>query len=76
MWNWENGIVGTTPYYSRVIASWTKVQPGRVYFGDKFKDWMRSIGIPEEDVQNIYQMATNGKMELEASARVYLKEHS
>ena len=37
-------------------------------FGPEFKEWLRSLGLSEDEVHDIYEMATNGKMELEASA--------
>lgn len=37
-------------------------------FGDEFKDWLRSIELTEEEIDDIYWMANNGKMELEVSA--------
>lgn len=59
-------------YYSRFIASWTKktqINPSYLIF----KDWLRSLTINgrkmDEDVINeIYNLATNGKLELEKSA--------
>lgn len=78
MWNWKNNLVLDNPSYpySRFIASWTNVcmqKEGSVYFDDRFKDWLRSINVPEEDVLGIYEMATNGRLELEEMAKRYLK---
>ena len=78
MWNWENKVVGDL-YYSRVIASWVKACRQswiRPFFGDSFREWMRSIGIPDEDANNIYEMANNGKLELEISAQNWIKKHN
>lgn len=74
MWNWENNETKTHGIpYSRYIASWAK--KGNGYFGDKFKDWLRSIDLTEDEVWEIYDMATNGKLELEDSIKSYLKNH-
>ena len=70
---WENknfkGI-----YYSRFIASW---------FGDwktnwKFREWLENLEIdgekiPEEVIMDIYNLGTNGKMELETNAKMFRK---
>ena len=44
-------------------------------FGSEFKDWLRSLDLTEDEIDDIYLIATNGKMELEASALMYIKEH-
>ena len=80
MWNWKNNLVLDNPSYpySRFIASWTKMcrrMKVPVYFTDNFKDWMRSIGVPEDDIHDICEMADNGRLELEDSASLYIKEH-
>ncbi len=41
-------------------------------FGDEFKDWLRSINLTEEEVDHIYFMATNGKLELQQSAKAFI----
>ena len=70
---WENkkfkGI-----HYSRIIASW---------FGDwktnwKFQEWLRNLEIegeklPEDVIMDIYNLGTNGKMELETNAKMFKK---
>lgn len=77
-WNWENNLVLDNPSYpySRFIASWTYVcikEEGTVRFDDRFKDWLRSIGVPEDDVYGITEMATEGRLELQEMAKRFLK---
>ena len=64
-----NGI-----YYSRIIASWVRVG-GSLKDGGKFRKWMKSIGIPEETVWDIYNLATNGKLELQTSALKFIRDN-
>lgn len=65
-------------YYSRFLASWCNAGGS---FGQRtgwlFKDWLRQLiingkPIPEEIVNDIYNYASNGKMELEGNAKVFL----
>lgn len=60
-------------HYSRFIASWMKTR-GKV--NADFKDWLSSLvvngkHIPDEVVQDIYNLGTNGKLELETSAKLF-----
>ena len=66
-------------YYSRFIASWVNVG-GSLKFRDAYllKEWLRTLTIngkkiPEEVIREIYNLATNGKLELETSAKRYLE---
>ena len=59
-------------FYSRYIASWVK-EGGKINF--QFKDWLASIGLPYDEIDEIYFLASNGKLELENSAKRYLKEN-
>lgn len=64
--------------YSRYIASWLIC--GGDYFGEQFKNWLRANRCTEEEVYNIYEMATCGKMELQngwtgfVGAKVYVEK--
>jgi len=67
-WNFENkkfeGI-----HYSRIIASWANKG---VRNDELFKEWLGTItindkSIPPEVIDEIYDMATCGKLELETS---------
>ena len=60
---------------SRYIASWLKAG-GSLYYGediDNFRDWLLSLKLTEDEAQDIVYLATNGKLELEASAKKFIK---
>ena len=62
---------------SRYIASWLRAG-GHLYFVEEvndFRDWLLSTGMTEKEAAEIVEMATTGKLELENSAEVFLKEH-
>ena len=68
-----NGYV----YETRFIASWVR-EGGRLEtFQDigLFREWLNTLRIDEESVEHIIFLATNGKMELEHSAKVFLEQH-
>ena len=63
-------------HISRFVASWVN-KGGRLNF--TFKDWLRNLTIngrrlTDEEIQDIYNFGTNGKLELEESARRFLRE--
>ena len=82
----ENKVSSQGIYYSQYIASWVKsggnfdkeilAESGYivdiVWLGE-FRGWLRSIGLPENEVYEIAKLADNGKLELEESAKAYLK---
>jgi len=60
-------------YYSRFIASWTN-EVGPVTY--EMKDWLRSLNIngkqmPESVIDEIYEIGSTGKLELEISAKAF-----
>ena len=61
---WENKVANTGIHYSRYIASWTYNVRCKLY-GSEFRKWLSKLGLTEEEQQDIYNLATNGKMELE-----------
>lgn len=83
----ENKISAQGAYYSQYIASWVKsggnfdrevIRDGSGHVEDivwlgEFRGWLRSIGLPEEEVYEIAKLADNGKLELETSAKSFLK---
>lgn len=84
----ENKISSQGIYYSQYIASWVKSggnferevirdESGHiediVWLGE-FRGWLRSIGLPENEVYEIATLADNGKLELEESAKAYLNQ--
>ena len=70
----ENKIINDYTYASRFIMSW--VRAGGVFsvrsgYGD-FEDWLKSLELSDDDVQYIVNLARNGKLELEESARLFI----
>ena len=64
-------------YYSRFIASYANVRGINDHFGS-LRVWLRTLTIngkkmPEDVVWDIYNMATSGKLELEANCRNFFK---
>ena len=68
----ENKFDHLNIHYSRYIASWVK-EGGKINI--QFKNWLESIGLPYDEIDEIYFLAENGKLELENSAQRYLKEN-
>ena len=79
----ENSIIRGI-HISRYIASWINVRVPieRAYRGlnrtGLFIDWLRSLVIngehlTEDEVWRIYNFASNGKLELESSAKQFIK---
>jgi len=72
----ENKQINGYTYASRFIASWVRVGGTlSMYDGGSydFEDWLKSLGLSEEDINHIMHLAKNGKMELESSARSFIK---
>lgn len=60
-------------HYSRYIASWNNVG-GDHYYGEQFKKWLELNCCTEEEIDDICEMATCGKMELQFTAAAYVKK--
>ena len=61
---------------TRFIMSWVREggtldAHGRGY--DAFEKWLKSLGLTSEEIYVITDIAKNGKMELEISAKRFLK---
>lgn len=71
----ENKVI-LDVYATRFIASWLKVGGSLRYRDDvdDFCEWLSSIGLGEEEVRRVKNIATNGKLELQTSAKKFLKE--
>lgn len=71
---YENRQINGYTHATRYIASWLKVggqlRTGEDY--DDFKEWLKSLELDERDVNHIYYLAINGKMELEYEAKMFL----
>ena len=67
---------------SRYVASWVK-QGGSLTRKEsyKFQEWLEtirfdgSVRLSQDEIQEIYNYATNGKLELEILAAAYLNQH-
>lgn len=73
--SFENIQIKGYTHASRYIASWVRMggtfnTRNRGY--EKFRNWLRTEGLTEEEVQHIYNLASNGKMELEDSAKKFM----
>jgi hypothetical protein len=70
----ENKIIDGV-HATRYIASWAKMGGD---FGHKskgrfdFYDWLKSLNLTDDEVDYIYNLATNGRMELEYSAKNFM----
>jgi len=76
--DFKNKLTHNGIHYSRYIASWTNevywrnYSPRLLSFGNTFKKWLRSEGLTDKEVNDIVLMATNGKLELEESAKRFM----
>ena len=62
-----NGVHAT-----RYIMSWTRMG-GNVRYIDSFVEWLKTLNMSEEDIDDIVEILRSGKMELETSAGRFLK---
>lgn len=73
----ENRVINGYIYETRFIASWIR-EGGQLQYGediDNFYKWLLSLGLSENEAKHIKFLATNGKLELEMSAKKFLNEH-
>jgi len=71
----ENRQINGYIYETRYIASWIRAG-GSLYYGkdiDNFYAWLLSLGLTEEEADHIKFLAVNGKLELETSAKKFLR---
>lgn len=64
---------GTDIHYSRFIASWLKGTKAKIDWED-FYNWLIMLGVDQHTAYEIFNLATNGKLELETSAMLFLKK--
>jgi len=60
---------------SRYVMSWVR-SGGELHWRagcSEFNEWLESLGLDENEISIIVEIASNGKMELETSARIFLK---
>ena len=60
-------------HYSRYIASWNNAG-GADYYGEQFKNWLKANDCTEDEINDICFIAENGKMELELTAKKFIKK--
>ena len=71
----ENKVINGYTYATRFIMSW--VRSGGTFdkhgkgYGD-FRNWLKSLELKTEDIEDIMFLAQNGKLELEVSAKNYI----
>lgn len=70
--DFENKVTSQGIHYSRYIASWIHELRSSEKF--MFKKWLESLGLNDEEIKDIYDMYTNGKLELQSSAGKFLWE--
>lgn len=71
----ENNLINDI-HGTRYIISWLKAG-GRLYYGvdvDNFRKWLLSLGLTEDEVYHISNIATCGKLELENNAKKFLSD--
>lgn len=72
---YENKLIKDYTYATRFIMSWVRMGGQLGFHGegvDEFKKWLTSLNLEEDDIAHIVLLATNGKMELEISAKKFL----
>lgn len=85
--SFDNKISSCGIYYSQYIASWAKSKgdfkdevilntdgsiQDIVWLG-KFRRWLKSTGLTDDEVYEVARMADTGKLELEEHAKAFLK---
>ena len=71
----ENKIINGYTYATRFIMSWVRSggtfdKRGKGY--DDFRNWLESLELKTEDIEDIMFLARNGKLELEVSAKKFI----
>ena len=71
----ENKVINGYIYATRFIMSWVRSGGKLDKYGegyDDFREWLESLELKTEDIEDIMFLAQNGKLELEVSARNYI----
>ena len=71
-----NNMINGYIYETRFIASWVR-EGGKLETGKDISDfykWLLSLGLNKDDADHIKFLATNGKLELEISAKKFLSK--
>lgn len=76
MKQFENKVINGI-YATRFIMSWARKGGKFDWEGyDDFRKWLESLGLKTEDIEDIMFLAENGKLELEVSAKNFIKKLS
>jgi hypothetical protein len=67
----ENKLINGV-HATRYIASWCN-EGGKIR-SRGFREWLWSLGLTVDEVQYIFNIATNGKLELEFSAEEFMRQ--
>ena len=72
----ENKQINGT-YATRFIMSWLRSggvlsKKGTGY--SEFEKWLKSLGLSDDDVDYVVVLASNGKLELEVSAKDFIQK--
>lgn len=71
--NFENAETHNGIYYSRYIVSWRNAGGEITPYG-LFDRWLREVEkLTDEEIRDIYNLATNGKLELQESAKAFMR---
>ena len=70
----ENRLINDV-YETRIIMSWVRAGGklsvrGEGYY--EFQNWLESLGLSDEEIRHTMELASNGKMELEMSAKMFI----
>lgn len=61
---------------TRFIMSWVREGGKLGHLGggySEFNEWLKSLGLSDEEIKDIMEIAQNGKLELEISAKKFTK---
>lgn len=75
--DFENAKTHNGIHYSRYIASW-KRKGGKLYVDDDslFIRWLKEKeGLTDDEISDIRLLVTNGKLELETSAMLFMNQN-
>ena len=75
----ENKVINGYIYATRFIMSWVRSGGKLDKYGkgyDDFRKWLESLELKTEDIEYIMFLAQNGKLELEVSAKNYIRKLS
>ena len=61
-------------YISRLIASWHNA--GGQHYRGAFEEWLKTLGLDDDTIRYICNVANNGKLELETDARKFIESYN